>query len=203
MLEFPRTKENWTWGIINIPLIYGHNNKYGVNPRTIVRKVAHNARCYKTPFPVLNKKQRYLWFELDTHDRVKHQQVLAFLEAMHLAVYWHETGKGYHYITVEPLTKDDYEFRMNYLKTVFDNMTFSYSLRIVPNKWKYEDEMWYNGGIEFNGAPRQDLLLLFHIRKAINQPYVFNYGRTTPQTVMMLDNIFCISRYQFKKHLLV
>lgn len=194
--QLQRTKENWTYGIINIPLLYGHNNRLGVNPRTIMRKFAHNARCYNKPFPALDKRYRYLWFELDTDDIGQHLQVLYFFKMNKIDVFWHRTAKGYHYITMKLYPVDQYQTIIDYLKEQYTNMTFSYSLRIIPNKWINESSVWYNGEVIDNGS--NDFIKLRRIQKAINQPYIFNYNRTIPNTVELLDNIFCISRYEFK-----
>lgn len=194
--QLQRTKENWTYGIINIPLLYGHNNRLGVNPRTIIRKVAHNARCYHKPFPALDKRYRYLWFELDVNDIEQHKEVLAMFAENNLDVYWHRTMKGFHYITLKLYHKDVYDMLIDGLKKEFNNMTFSYSLRIIPNKWQNEVGVWYIGDIINNGSGH--IKQLQYIQNAINKPYVFNYNRTIPKTVELLDNMFCISRYEFK-----
>lgn len=199
--QLQRTKENWTYGIINIPLLYGSNNRLGVNPRTILRKVAHNAKCYHKPFPCLDKRYRYLWFELDVNDTNQHQEVLNVYHHLGIDVYWHKTMKGYHYITMTLFDKADYDYHIMELKTLFDNLTFSYSLRIIPNKWINESGVWYNGAIINNGSGH--IKQLQYIENAINKPYVFNYNRTIPKTVELLDNMFCISRYEFKKGLKV
>lgn len=203
MEQLERTKENWTYGIINIPLLFGHDNRNGVNPRSILRKVAHNAKCYGKPFPCLNKNYRYLFFELDTADSNQHLQVLEYMQEKGLGVYWHRTSKGFHYITVELFTVEEYDTEMDYLKSKFDNMTFSYSLRVIPNKWINEKGVWYMGSIVNNGDNNANIQLLHYIANAFNKPYIFNYNRTKPQTVEMLENVFCISRYEFKKGLQV
>jgi hypothetical protein len=194
-----RTKENWTYGIINIPLLFGHNNRLGVNPRSILRKWAHNAKCYRKPFPCVDKSFRYLWFELDSLEN--HEQVLEYFKECGVDVFWHRTMKGYHYITLHLMPVAEYDATMMQLKQVFNNATFFYSLRIVPNKWVNEVGVWYNGGIEDNGSGH--VKQLSYIQKSLNQKYVFNYNKTTPKTVEMLDNMFCISRYEFKKNLQV
>jgi hypothetical protein len=194
--QLQRTKENWTYGIINIPLLYGHNNKHGVNPKTIIKKVAHNAKCYNKPYPALDKSKRYLWFELDTLDGQAQDSILRYFEFMHTDVYYHRTMKGYHYITMQLYPLEQYEDIVNSLKEKFDNGTFYYSLRIIPNKWINEMGVWYNGYIINNGSGH--IKQLQYIQHAINQPYIFNYNRTIPKTVEMLQNIFCISRYEFK-----
>lgn len=197
-----RTKENWTYGIINIPLIYGHNNRCGVNPRSILRKWAHNAKCYRKPFPCVDKKYRYMWFELDTTDKHQHEDVLEFFRTnLQLDVYWHRSMKGYHYISLGLFEIVTYQYWMDTMKELFNNATFFYALRIVPNKWTEEKSVWYNGRIENNDSGH--IKQLQYIEKAINQPYVFNYNKTIPKTVEMLDNMFCISRYEFKKNLQV
>lgn len=194
-----RTKENWTYGIINIPLIYGHNNRLGVNPRSILRKWAHNAKCYRRPFPCVDKRYRYLWFELDSLDN--HAGVLEFYKSIGTDVFWHRTMKGYHYISLALYPVDRYDYIMQQLKEEFSNATFFYSLRIIPNKWIDEVSVWYDGAIVDNGS--NHVKQLSYIQKALNQKYVFNYNKTTPKTVEMLDNMFCISRYEFKKNLQV
>lgn len=194
--QLQRTRENWTYGIINIPLLYGHNNRKGVNPKTIIRKFAHNAKCYRKPFPALDKSKRYLWFELDIININSHYEVLEFFNWLKLDVFWHRTAKGFHYITLGLFTLDDYNKLVDIMKDDFNNGTFYYSLRIVPNKWENENSVWYTGDVEDNGSGH--FLQLRRIQKAINQPYIFNYNRTIPKTVEMLENIFCISRYEFK-----
>lgn len=194
-----RTKENWTWGIVNIPLLFGHNNRNGVNPKTIIRKVAHNARCYDKPYYALDKSKRYLWFENDSLDQMFHYRVLAFYSTSGIDVYWHRTAKGFHYITMYLMPRDEYEALIKQMKERFTNGTFYYSLRIVPNKWQNEGMLWTIGMIQNNGSGH--VKQLQYIKRAIEQPYVFDYGRTKNKCVEMLDNMFCLSRYQFKKHL--
>lgn len=191
-----RTRENWTYGIINIPLLYGHNNRNGINPRTIIKKVAHNAKCYRNPYPALDKSQRYLWFESDTDTPYEHYKILDYFKTSGIDVYYHGTMKGTHYITLQLLPLNQYEDIIEHLKEYFDNGTFYYSLRIIPNKWQDEIVVWYKGGIEDNGSGH--IKQLRYIQQAMNQPYVFNYNRTVPNTVQMLSNMFCISRYEFK-----
>lgn len=193
-----RTKENWTYGIINIPLLFGHNNRLGVNPKTILRKVAHNAKCYRHPYPALDKSQRYLWFELDVNDIAEHNKVLDFFATSGIDVYWHKTMKGYHYITLALLLRERYDHYVSVLKEDFNNGTFYYSLRIVPNKWQNEISpiVWYCGDIVDNGSGH--LKQLRYIQQSVNQPYIFNYNRTKPKTVEMLENMLYISRYEFK-----
>lgn len=194
--QLQRTKENWTYGIINIPLLYGHNNRLGVNPRSILRKVAHNAKCYRKPFSCINKKYRYLWYENDTTDINQHLKVLQFFRDLRIDVYYHRTMKGYHYITLHLLPEQEYDTLITEMKDKFDNGTFYYSLRIIPNKWINEIGIWYLGTIKDNGSGH--IKQLQYIANAIRQPYVFNYNRTIPKTVELLDNMFCISRYEFK-----
>lgn len=194
-----RTKENWTYAIINIPLLYGHNNKHGVNPKTILKKVAHNAKCYRKPFPALDKSKRYLWFELDTHLQSHHKELLDFFEELNIDVYYHRTMNGYHYITMQLFPREQYDKLVTDMKERFNNGTFYYSLRIVPNKWINENSVWYNGNIINNGSGH--IRQLQYIQNAINQLYIFNYNRTIPNTVQLLENIFCISRYEFKRAL--
>ena len=100
MEEIQRTNENWTYGIVNIPLLYGHDNRLGVTPRTIIRKFAHNARCYNPPYYALDKSQRYVWFESDTVGQLHHEIALAVYSDAGKDVYWHRTMKGYHYISL-------------------------------------------------------------------------------------------------------
>lgn len=194
-----RSKENWTYAIINIPLLYGHNNKHGVNPKTILKKVAHNAKCYRKPFPALDKSKRYLWFELDTHLQSHHKELLDFFEELNIDVYYHRTMNGYHYITMQLFPREQYDKLVTDMKERFNNGTFYYSLRIVPNKWINENSVWYNGNIINNGSGH--IRQLQYIQNAINQLYIFNYNRTIPNTVQLLENIFCISRYEFKRAL--
>jgi len=194
--EMQRTKENWTYGIINIPLLFGDNNRHGVNPRSILRKVAHNAKCYTRPFQCVDKRYRYLWFELDSLDGQAQDSILRFFQYKKIDVYFHRTMKGYHYITMHMMPLLEYNALINEMKEQFNNGTFYYSLRIIPNKWINESSVWYNGFIINNGSGHTRQLA--YLQHAINQKYTFNYNRTIPNTVEMLDNMFCISRYEFK-----
>lgn len=146
--------------------------------------------------PCVDKHYRYLWFELDVSDDNQHQKVLDFFKASCMDVLWHRTMNGYHYITMDLMPVMEYNQYIDYLKTEFDNMTFSYSLRIVPNKWVDEEGIWYHAGIEEHGS--NHLTQLRYILKALNQRYYFNYNRTIPDTVLMLQNMFWVSRYEFK-----
>lgn len=195
-----RTVENWTYGIVNIPLLYGYDNKNGVTPKTFIRKVAHNARCYSRPYYALNKKERYLWFESDSLDIEYHTSLLRYFESAGIDVFWHRTMKGYHYITLHSLTRVVYELLIQTLKQKFNNGTFYYSLRIVPNKWVGEKDVWKIGEVIDNGSGHFNKLR--YVQEAMLKKYYFNYNKEIPETVQMLDNMFCISRYEFKKHLL-
>ena len=193
-----RTRENWTYGIVNIPLLYGHNNRKGVNPKTIIRKVAHNAKCYRHPYPALDKSKGYRWFESDIKDTYFHERILDFFNTLGVDVYWHGTMKGYHYITMRLLQTAYYEQLVNDMKERFSNKTFFYSLRIILNKWINEQSplVWFSGDVVNNGSGH--IHQLRYIQQAINQPYIFNYNRTIPKTVEMLTGMFYISRYEFK-----
>ena len=147
-----RTNENWTYGIINIPLLFGHNNRLGVTPRTIMRKFAHNAKCYKKPYYALNKKYRYLWFEQDNKAYSLHRKILLLYASKGIDVFWHETMKGYHYITLHLMERLEYDKLIENIKAYFQNGSFYYSLRIVPNKWVNESRYWYHGYVIDNGS---------------------------------------------------
>ena len=194
-----RTKENWTYGIINIPLLYGHNNRHGINPKSIFKGKMHDrAKCYGVPYYVMDKSKRYLWFEIDTHEIRIHEQVLAFFSNSKIDVYYHYTANGIHYITMKVMPVDEYQALIKLMNDKW-NSTFAYSLRIVPNKWNNDIPNWYTGAVLFNGSNHRKELQ--YIQKAINQPYIFNYNKTEPKTVTMLDNMFAISRYPFSKYL--
>lgn len=191
-----RTKENWTYGIVNIPLLFGDNNRLGVNPRTICRKVAHNAKCYKKPYYALDKSKRYLWFEQDTTNREFHLKVLAFYKGLGIDVFWHETMKGFHYVTLALISRAEHEFLVNRLKVEFNNGSFYYSLRIVPNKWVDENKVWYHGYVVDNGSGHFNKLQ--YVKSAMNQPYQHVWNQL-PKTAQMLDNMFPVSLYKFSE----
>ena len=107
--------------------------------------------------------------------------------------------KGFHYISLYTMGRYSYDRLIEAMKDKFNNGSFYYSLRIVPNKWHQEERYWWHGAIVNNGSGHMKQLT--YIQKAMNQKY---YGYTNhSDTVDMLDNMFCIARYKFSKKLMV
>lgn len=87
---------------------------------------------------------RYLFFELDTKDQQAINQVLSVYKLQKLPVYYHETMRGYHFLSIKPMIEGAYHFLLSSIKHL--NMDCPHvTLRIKPNKWEGESEIFKRG----------------------------------------------------------
>lgn len=87
---------------------------------------------------------RYLFFELDSKDPQMLETVLNVYRANKIPVYYHETMRGYHFLSVKPIPEATYHFLLASLKPL--NMACPHvTLRIKPNKWVGEREIFKRG----------------------------------------------------------
>lgn len=197
MIIINRTKENWTYGALAIPLLYGHNNRYGVNPKTMIRKMNDKARCYNPAYPAIDRDNRYFWYEVD--NKAYLTDILTIYKNLGIDVYYHETYNGYHFYSMYIMSKIEHDITMASMNELYNPSFVKNALRIVPNKWDGESEIWHNGYVLNNHSGH--MKYLEYIKRAIESPYVFDYNRTPNQCVNMLKNMFAISRYPFKRRL--
>lgn len=141
-----RTDELFTLGIVNLPILRDSNNK----PVMDVDKAGKIV-------PKTDGSYRYLFFELDNDDFFKqYNPNMTFLEAFEkvkdvyvkhgIPVFIHQTMRGFHFLSVQPLTKLLYYELMKPIKSLNPKCPHV-TLRIKPNKWVGERKVWNESSI--------------------------------------------------------
>lgn len=126
---------------MNLPLKLGENGKPIIG---VSRKGKVTELC--------DSSSRYLFFEYDVHDgdfTLNNLAVVHILEVYkraNLGVWVHRTARGWHFISVTPIPKKDYYLLMKQLKHL-NPACPHVTLRIIPNKWIGEKEIFKQGFI--------------------------------------------------------
>lgn len=97
-------------------------------------------------FPKMKRqtKMRYLYFELDTLEEDAINQVLEIYKFANLPVYYHRTMRGMHFLSIKPINENLWLFwlsKIKHLNPACPHVT----LRIKPNKWVGEKDIWLQG----------------------------------------------------------
>ncbi len=94
-------------------------------------------RNFRQLRPKLNSSFRYLFWEIDNQEIMELEKVIALYKTMRLPLIVHKTMRGYHFISVKPITKDLW----NYAITILRPTNESYppiTLRVLANKYDNE-----------------------------------------------------------------
>lgn len=195
--ELQRTNDDFTTGIVNIPLdtpafvyfvvdvpeekfwaqelLSYQGIEYEYLPKKkhniiISKNVVH--RDYIKHMKDMNTHEltiktkvvdRYLFFELDNKDPQQIDTVLAVYKMNNIPVYYHETMRGYHFMSVKPIREELYHKLLSQIKPL-NVLCPHVTLRIKPNKWVGEREVFKSGhvwesphieDIPFNEATRE------------------------------------------------
>lgn len=114
-----------------------------------------------------NPTLRFLLFEIDTKDINILNEVLAVYRKYNLSVYYHETGNGYHFISISPMSKVEHAKAVREIKHL-NPLCPLIALRIKTNKWENEKQIWKNGTVEDNEC-HELYLQLTRLREWIEQ----------------------------------
>ena len=102
---------------------------------------------FRTHRPKLLSKWRYLLWEIDTTDKDVLSIVLQVYKGLNLPVYVHRSLRGYHFLSVKPIQESTWLVAITTLRHT--NQTYPpISLRINPNKYEGEKDIFYEGFIQ-------------------------------------------------------
>jgi len=149
-----------------------------VLPMTI-RQIFRNFRTLK---PRLISQYRYLFWEIDNQDALPLREVISVYARLGLPVYIHKTFRGFHFLSVKPVTKEVWETAIQQLRhtnTRFPPVT----LRVLANKYKNEIDYFKQGSCYFpNSNVHKDTI---YLKKFIEN-----------QDIISLENYYMIVFYK-------
>ena len=90
-----------------------------------------------------DSKSRFCFFEIDLADQHYGDAVLAQYRLFKLDVLWHRTGNGRHFLSPTCVSKEIWKAFMEPLKHINPKCPMT-TLRIKPNKYPNEEQIWYN-----------------------------------------------------------
>ena len=102
---------------------------------------------FRTHRPKLISNWRYLFWEIDTTDKEVLSFVLSVYRDLHLPVYAHRSLRGYHFLSVKPIQEPIWNNAITQLRKTNDTYP-PITLRINPNKYESEKEIFYEGFIQ-------------------------------------------------------
>lgn len=109
----------------------------------IIKMIFKNFRTLR---PKLNSNWRYLFWEIDNQDEELLYEVLEIYRFMKLPVYVHKTMRGYHFLSVKPIQDNVFQWCISNIRRT--NIKYPpLTLRIKPNKYPNEKEIWNEGFI--------------------------------------------------------
>lgn len=112
----------------------------------IIKMVFRNYRSYK---PKLHSQWKYLLWENDDYNIHNLNYVIKIYEKLDLPLYYHRTGNGYHFFSVKPIPKTDWQMVIPLLRDL--NKKYPpVTLRIKANKYHGELEYFKDGKIIYN-----------------------------------------------------
>lgn len=135
-----RTEEEFTTGLVNLPIVIID----GVPLKHL------DKRTGRMKYDVV-PNMVYPLFELDTKDEKNFNRVRKAYESLRLPFYWHNTMRGFHFISNVALSKESYGKWITPLMKLNPKCPMV-TLRIRANKWVNEDKVFFDGAIATNGA---------------------------------------------------
>lgn len=136
-MELKRTTDLYTLGIVNLPVERDASGK-----PVYVEEAITGKKILK-----VDRSSRYLFFELDDYtDNGAFQTVANLYKEYHLPVYIHRSMRGFHFLSVQPVKVEAYHEMMKQIKHLNPKCPHV-TIRIIPNKWQGEQELWNDGFI--------------------------------------------------------
>jgi len=113
-------------------------------------------RNFKTLRPHLDSKWRYLFWEIDDYRESILSYVTSIYRSMDLPVYGHKSMRGYHFICLKPIPKQDWILGIKTLRHT--NLKFPpTTLRLLANKYPDELEIYREGFIITNAIHKDTI----------------------------------------------
>lgn len=130
-------------------VISKRNNKYVIKSKDIIsygltKLLQKNSHSVKVKRKAIH---RYLFFELDDLDVSHFQFVLAIYHKYNLPVFYHRTMRGWHFICIKPIDEKLWQEALTELKPL-NTACPHVTLRIKPNKWVGEREIFQQSAIQ-------------------------------------------------------
>ena len=122
-------------------------------PPSIMRQIWRN---FKTLHPKYDTEYRYLFWELDSRKQEYLDAVINVYSYLNLPVYVHKSAKGYHFLSVKPISRDVMVWAIEGINyNIFNMRGIRYTndtyppitLRIKPNKYVGEEIEFHEGFI--------------------------------------------------------
>lgn len=135
--QLTRTIDDFTTGIVNLPILLDNNTNKPI--------MEYNQDKKRFKYKVI-QDMRYPFFELDTKDEKPLYKVLDAYAHLDIPVYVHETMRGYHFLSLHKLHKIEYAEWIRPLMKLNPKCPMV-TLRIKPNKWIGEKEVFRKGNI--------------------------------------------------------
>lgn len=155
-----RTNEKFTVGLVNLPIVIDNG-----------KALKHyDDKKQKMTYDVI-PNMRYPFFELDTLEEKKFERVMKQYNDFKMPVYVHRTMRGYHFICFVSLFKGEYAEFINPLMKLNPKCPMV-TLRIKPNKWQGEKDIFMQSGIIPNGGTDMQISELEKVRDWINHQFI-------------------------------
>lgn len=101
---------------------------------------------FKTLKPKFQSNYRYFFYEIDTKDQAILDAVVKVYCDAGLPVYVHETLHGFHFLSVKPITKEQFKLAVSVVRH-FNPKYPPITLRVIPNKHPNEPDIFKRGFI--------------------------------------------------------
>lgn len=159
MLSLQRTTDQFTLGLVNLPILLDLNNK----PAKVF-DIQKGRMKYQT-IP----NMRYPYFELDSSRGLV--TVLQSYRERKIPVYVHQTMRGYHFLSTVSMTTNDY---LEWIKPLMhlNPKCPMVTLRIKPNKWVGETDLWQRYDIHDNNCDKEQLNRLIELQQMVTKQYI-------------------------------
>lgn len=132
-----RSNDDFTIGLVNLPI--------KLNPNTLRPEKVYDQKKQRDKYVVI-PDMRYPFFELDTDKGKSWEKVMEHYVNHNLDVYAHRTMRGWHFISLTAMKKEDYATWIKCIMPLNPKCPMV-TLRIKPNKWIGERQVFKEGGI--------------------------------------------------------
>lgn len=140
-------------------------------PSQTIKQIFQNFRTLK---PRLISEYRYLFWEIDNQDQQTLDEVLGVYGAWNLPVYIHKSYRGYHFLSVKPIPKSEWNIAIQQLRHTNPRYP-PVTLRVLANKYPLELYYYQQGFCYYpNDKPHRDTE---YLRKYIEQQDIVSLER--------------------------
>lgn len=137
--------------------------------------------------PKGNRESRYLLFEFDSKKESLVTMVHNFYSDHFLPFYAHETMLGWHFLSFRILSVREYNSFIKQLKPLNPDCPLT-TLRVKPNKWIGEKELWKNGFFDFTYATAKEKAVLQEFKRMLDFQFMGLMGKKYNLVVYPFDD---------------